>query len=1028
MNLTKSEIREILADLYKKACLEERCEMRDVVDVFENLTQTFISNPTLLAWTKIKIDEKRFGQSPYFELIRNFRNEIFSSYTKKGISEIRNLEKSDPKKAFEKWFEIYTDALITFDWDVMNPLFAESFSFEKESIQAIKSYGLLNKLIEDNKWADSISFFIDLASNSQIPDWKKCYFSNYVSEIFLYYFGYVDKAQDWLQKITELDPDHFLLERLQGEIDLFNKDTNSARNHFLNAVSMESNNVDSYIFMGETFMEEDFETAKQWYMDAIGINFLNSSPYLSMFKLFGKAKWLDEKPEEAAEYISRMEQADIRMVSTVSLYNAYRDVAFGYNLDLKVTEAENYYQKAIELRPDLTAAKIDLGYILSNKEKYEEAEQYFKDALNGLKFNPFEGYWALGGLAEQKGDFHVAISYYQKCLGTRAFGEDRVHNVLGLQYFKLEDFISAFDEFNKAIEDYPNQTVYFDNLKDAAEKSGISQKMEIYHLLLTQNYPQNHIYNNNAGVYFYEKGNFDKAIELYSKAIDIEPESVLYYKNRGLAFQKDNQLVLSEKDYMQALRLTINQSNQNQHVQSENEIGEALEFCKDSDLLNSIGLIKYLQKKYEESILFYFQAIELDDDKSVYRENLAISYEFLGLYKEAIKEYKKVLEKEQEPFLFNAIGRLEYWMMNYQSAIEYYSKALEIAPEVQVYLQNRALAYQDFGNLDAAEKDYLSSLDFGPDIKSLNSIGIIEASKNKHENAIEYFTKAIHIDEFQAILYENRGISYEKITQYELAKSDLQKAIDLEPNDYRINFLGLIYYRNGEYENAIEYYNQAISIKPEEPIYRENRGLAHYFLNEFDLAEIDFKEAIKTNPTTNSFNYLGIIYTRKFDYDKAIEYYTKAINQDPDKAILWENRALSWDSLGEHAKAEADLIKAVELEPNETRFNYLGLISFKIFDYPTAIEFYSKALEMGQGNQVIWENRALAHESNGNFEEAIHDYEECLKISEDAFTYNKLGEIHRTLGNYSEAKALFKKAVELKPDEENYLQNLNDCV
>lgn len=1026
MNLNKSEIRSILSKLYQRACLDSECDMRAIVNVFENLTDIHLSNPTLLAWTKVRFDEKRLGHPPYLQLIRSFRNEINSFYGNKAVEEIRNIEKSDKKLAFSKWYECYTDALLIFQWEVINILFQEKFSFEKQDNKKIESFAKLNKLVEDNKWADSITFFIDLSNDHQLPDWKKVYFSNYVSEIFLYHFGYVDKAQEWQQKIKNLIPDHFLAERLQGEIDLYNKNLSSARNLFLNSISMESNNVDSYLFMGETFLDEDPDTSKQWYLDGINVNFLNPSPYSSLFKLFGTAKWIEDRPEEFSFYIARLEEAEIRAVKTVDLYNAYRDVAYAYNLQENVTESESYYLKAISLRPDLTAAKLDLGYIFANKSKFDEAESYFREALLQLGDSPFEALWALGWLGEQRGDLDAAIFYYQKCIGLRKYGEDRIHNVIGLQHFVKKDYTSAIVEFERAIGKNPSQIIYFDNLKDAAEKTGIFEKMEIYHDLVTQHFPQNHIYNNNAGVYFYEKGDFDKAIKLYSKAIEIEPNSELYHKNRGLAFQRSDKLDRAESDFLKALSLASNPAYKTPE-QSKREFDDALKF-RDADLLNSIGLVKYLREKYEESIPFYSQAIDLDGSILIYRENRAKSYENLALYEEAIDDYKKVLEYEPDPFLFNAIGRIEYWMKNYESAIEYYSKAMELAPNEIVFLQNRALAYQDSGKFDEAEKDYLTSLSLGEDIKSLNALGIIASDRNDQEKAIEYFSKAINIVDNQAILYENRAISLEKIEKFELAKSDLLKAVELDATHLRNNHIGLLYYKEGNYSKAIDFYDKAIESKPDEPVYLENRALAYLFLENLDFAERDFKEAVKLNHSTNSLNYLGIIYFRKNAFDQAIEYYSRAIDQDKNQAILWENRALCWESMGENQKAEDDIMKALEIELTSNRFNFLGLARFKQFDYKSSIEFYSKALEMDQSNPIIWENRALAYEFSSQYSEAILDYEKCLQLREDSFIYNKIGEVYKLLGNYPEAKLKFKKAVDLSPDNPTYLQNLNDCI
>ena len=490
MDLAKNDFRKILAELYHNACLDEQCDMRETVDLLEGLQETFLSNPTMLAWSNLKLDEGRFGKSPYFELVRNFRNQVFSRYAEKGISEIGRLEKTDQNKAFDLWLEIFTDAFMTFEWEVLLPLFESAFSFPEAGASKSKSYQSCARLVMNHQWADAVGDFMELAENGQIPKSKRVYFATYVSEILLYHYGRGETAQSWQQKAKNLAPNHVLVERLQGEIELFNKNLGNARNHLLNAISTDSNHVDAYLFLGDTFLEEQaYDTAKQWYQDASSIHFLNASPYRNTLKLYGTAKWIEEKTPEFEAIVSNLEKIEVRISSNIDLYHAYRDAAFSYHLQGNIEGAKKYYLQAIALRPDLHVAKIDLGYILSYADQLDEAEKWFGEAAKQSSQQPFDALWAQGWLAEQRKEFKLAASHYKKCIGLRPFGDDRVHNVVGLQYFKLEDYATAIEEFSKAIEAYPSHMVYFDNIKDAAERTGLAEHLEVYHDQLTRHFP-----------------------------------------------------------------------------------------------------------------------------------------------------------------------------------------------------------------------------------------------------------------------------------------------------------------------------------------------------------------------------------------------------------------------------------------------------------------------------------------------------------------------------------------------------------
>lgn len=51
-------------------------------------------------------------------------------------------------------------------------------------------------------------------------------------------------------------------------------------------------------------------------------------------------------------------------------------------------------------------------------------------------------------------------------------------------------------------------------------------------------------------------------------------------------------------------------------------------------------------------------------------------------------------------------------------------------------------------------------------------------------------------------------------------------------------------------------------------------------------------------------------------------------------------------------------------------------------NYDTAIDLYTKAIEMDDTNPIFFSNRAQAHLTLGNFEQAIEDCDSALKIDQ----------------------------------------------
>ncbi len=84
------------------------------------------------------------------------------------------------------------------------------------------------------------------------------------------------------------------------------------------------------------------------------------------------------------------------------------------------------------------------------------------------------------------------------------------------------------------------------------------------------------------------------------------------------------------------------------------------------------------------------------------------------------------------------------------------------------------------------------------------------------------------------------------------------------------------------------------------------------FAAEYDKVIAILNTVLSLKPdSTDALNNLGLAWDSKGDYNKAIEYYEKALQSDlntfgeehPNVAIRWNNLGLAWDSKGEYDKA-----------------------------------------------------------------------------------------------------------------------------
>uniref|UniRef100_W5MX39 Small glutamine-rich tetratricopeptide repeat-containing protein beta n=1 Tax=Lepisosteus oculatus TaxID=7918 RepID=W5MX39_LEPOC len=94
-------------------------------------------------------------------------------------------------------------------------------------------------------------------------------------------------------------------------------------------------------------------------------------------------------------------------------------------------------------------------------------------------------------------------------------------------------------------------------------------------------------------------------------------------------------------------------------------------------------------------------------------------------------------------------------------------------------------------------------------------------------------------------------------------------------------------------------------------------------------------------------------------------------------------------------------------------------------NYSSAIECYTKAIDLDLNNAVYYCNRAAAHSKLGNFVEATNDCERAIGIDPTySKAYGRMGLALTAMNKYTDAITYFKKALVLDPDNDTYKSNL----
>jgi len=119
------------------------------------------------------------------------------------------------------------------------------------------------------------------------------------------------------------------------------------------------------------------------------------------------------------------------------------------------------------------------------------------------------------------------------------------------------------------------------------------------------------------------------------------------------------------------------------------------------------------------------------------------------------------------------------------------------------------------------------------------------------QEALDLAKKAVQLDESNASAHGQLGYIYMRFGEYDLAKSELQKAIDLNPNDYvSYRYMGAVLLYSGLTDESLAWYEKHFEFDPDiSPGSYMNVGIAHYLNGDDDKAIDWLKQAATKWPT-----------------------------------------------------------------------------------------------------------------------------------------------------------------------------------
>jgi RNA polymerase sigma factor (sigma-70 family) len=498
-------------------------------------------------------------------------------------------------------------------------------------------------------------------------------------------------------------------------------------------------------------------------------------------------------------------------------------------------------------------------------------------------------------------------------------------------------------------------------------------------LLLTLYYMEDHSVKEVAQMHLEQKDT-TLALADYNKAIEIDPYTSQSFASRGLLYYQ-------LKEYNKALA----------------DLDEAIRLDPyfEGNYINR-GLVKYSLNDLRGAMADYDRVLEMDANNLIARFNRGLLRAQVGDNNRAIEDFDKVLELEPG----NTIAYLNRALLNneinnYEGALADLNVVLREHPDFFQGYYMRSELKRKMGDLAGAEKDFYlarnEEAEFGK--KSENETNPAKLDKDTQpketrettDNDIEKFNMLVVADKEteQKTNYRNR--SRGKV-------QNINARVELQP------------------KFVLTYYEKPYEVQ--RPV---------YFLKELDKANHESGLAWKLRITNNE---AGLNELQIQTHFRSINNYSKQIDNEPNKPMLYFGRGLDYMLVQDYANALQDINTTISLKPDMTIAYFARAVirskqmevdamaqqqdGLKGGDSPLKIKLPSRNEKFtGQNLPKVPE---VSKEIIG-YDAILKDYEKILQLDPDFFyAYYNRAEIYTIEKDYRAAINDYTEAIKREPN------------
>lgn len=237
-------------------------------------------------------------------------------------------------------------------------------------------------------------------------------------------------------------------------------------------------------------------------------------------------------------------------------------------------------------------------------------------------------------------------------------------------------------------------------------------------------------------------------------------------------------------------------------------------------------------------------------------------------------------------------------------------------------------------------------------------------------------------------------------------------------------------FEQGKYQEAIQDYDKAIRLAPNNITYYLNRGKAKKESEDYYGALGDFDHALKLDPNnTEAYNWKGLSKYLIGDYENALKDFARTIEIDSTYQMGYYNMGYTYMEMGDYAKAEEKfslLVKLDSLNAENLMLDAICLLNLE--RYEESLQIISQAIAAGDESADTYNYRGVAYYSLQEYDNALEDFTYALsKDSTDAVKYFNQGNTYLELEQLKEAIQSYENALPLTEEKDEIFYRMGIC-